>query len=301
MSRNLLGIGAVIGAGAAMMSADALAKVAVAETTLGQTIAGRGLVAYLILTAAGLLQGQIRWHPGLLSPPVVVRILAEVGAGISMVGALGFMPIANATAILQFIPLVTTMAAALLFAEQVGWRRWMAGLAGFAGVLLILQPGAAGFTWWSLLAVSAMLCMSTRDLATSRIDRRVPTLLIGAVSAGAVSVAGCGLATLTGWAPATPRSLAFTVAAGVALSAGFICLVVGMRNAEMSAVAPFRYFTLLWALLMGYFAWGEVPNPLAWVGIAVVVAAGLYAFGRERKLIQQRMREQIGQREPSRT
>ena len=301
MSRNLLGIGAVIGAGAAMMSADALAKVAVAETTLGQTIAGRGLVACLILTAAGLMQGQIRWHPGLLSAPVIVRILAEVGAGISMVGALGFMPIANATAILQFIPLVTTMAAAVLFAEQVGWRRWMAGLAGFAGVLLILQPGAAGFTWWSLLAVSAMLCMSTRDLATSRIDRSVPTLLIGAVSAGAVSLAGCGLATVTGWAPATPTSMAFTIAAGVALSAGFICLVVGMRNAEMSAIAPFRYFTLLWAILMGYFAWGEVPNPLAWAGIAVVVAAGLYAFGRERKLMQQRMREQVRQREPART
>jgi len=301
MNRNLLGIGAVIGAGAAMMSADALAKVAVAETTLGQTIAGRGLVACLILTAAGLMQGQIRWHPGLLSAPVVVRILAEVGAGISMVGALGFMPIANATAILQFIPLVTTMAAALLFAEQVGWRRWMAGLTGFAGVLLILQPGAAGFKWWSLLAVSAMLCMSTRDLATSRIDRSVPTLLIGAVSAGAVSIAGCGLATLTGWAPATARSIGFTIAAGVALSAGFICLVVGMRNAEMSAVAPFRYFTLLWALLMGYFAWGEVPNPLAWAGIAVVVAAGLYAFGRERKLMQQRMREQVRPQEAAGT
>jgi drug/metabolite transporter (DMT)-like permease len=291
MNRNLFGIGAVIGAGAAMMSADALAKVAVVETTLGQTIAGRGLVACLILTAAGLAQGQIRWHRAVLSAPVVVRILAEVGAGISMVGALGFMPIANATAILQFIPLVTTMAAAVLFAENVGWRRWAAGIAGFLGVLLVLQPGAAGFTWWSLLAVSAMLCMSTRDLATSRIDRTLPTLLVGALSAAAVSIAGCGLATLTGWAPMTSRGLAFTAAAGVALAAGFICLVVGMRNAEMSAVAPFRYFTLLWALLMGYFAWGEVPNSLAWAGIGIVVAAGLYAFGRERALARQRHME----------
>jgi drug/metabolite transporter (DMT)-like permease len=291
MSRNLFGIGAVIGAGAAMMSADALAKVAVAETALGQTIAGRGLIACAVLTCVGVLQGQIRWHRAALSPPVVVRILAEVGAGISMVGALGFMPIANATAILQFIPLVTTMAAALLFAEQVGWRRWLAGIAGFFGVLLILQPGAAGFTWWSMLAVSAMLCMSTRDLATSRIDRSVPTLLIGALSAGAVTVAGCVLASITGWAPVTPRSIAFTIAAGVALSAGFICLVVGMRNAEMSAVAPFRYFTLLWALLMGYFAWGEVPDTLAWLGIGIVIAAGLYAFGRERAVVRQRRRE----------
>jgi drug/metabolite transporter (DMT)-like permease len=291
MNRNMLGIAAVIGAGAAMMVADALAKVAVAETALGQVIAGRGLLACLILTSAGLLQGQIRWHPAIITIPVIVRILAEAGAGISIVGAFGYMPIANATAILQFIPLVTTMAAAVLFAERVGWRRWLAGLAGFAGVLLILQPGAAGFTWWSLLAVLAMLCMSTRDLATSRIDRSVPTLLIGAVSAGAVSLAGASLATLTGWVPPTPRGVAFMLASGVALAAGFICLVVGMRNAEMSAVAPFRYFTLLWAILMGYLAWGEVPDPLAWVGIGVVVAAGLYAFGRERALARQRQRE----------
>lgn len=289
---NLIGIAAVLGSGAAMMSADALAKVAVAETALGQVIAGRGLVACLVLTSAGLLLGQIRWHPAVVSGPVVTRILAECGAGISMVGALGFMPIANATAILQFIPLVTTMAAAILFRERVGWRRWLAGIAGFFGVLLILQPGADGFTWWSLLAIAAMLFMSTRDLATSRIDRSVPTLLVGAASAGAVAVAGAALATVaTGWVPPTPRSIAFTIAAGMALSAGFICLVVGMRNAEMSAVAPFRYFTLLWAILMGYFAWGEVPNPLAWVGLSVVVAAGLYAFGRERALVRQRMRE----------
>jgi drug/metabolite transporter (DMT)-like permease len=133
--------------------------------------------------------------------------------------------------------------------------------------------------------------MSTRDLATSRIDRSLPTLLIGAVSAGAVSGGGAALATLSGWVPATPRSLAFTLAAGVALAAGFICLVVGMRNAEMSAVAPFRYFTLLWAILMGYFAWGEVPDPLAWIGIGIVVAAGLFAFGRERALARRRSRE----------
>ncbi|MGE3916165.1 MAG: DMT family transporter [Hyphomicrobiaceae bacterium] len=294
MDRRLFGILAVIGAGAAMMTADALAKVAVAETALGQVIAGRGLVACVVLGAAGLALGQMRWHPGVLSVPVLVRILAEVGAGFSIVGAFGHMPIANATAILQLIPLVTTLAAALLFAEKVGWRRWLAGLAGLAGVLMILQPGAAGFTWWSLLAVSAMLCMSTRDLATSRIAPGVPTLLVGALSAVAVSLAGAVLAAATGWVAPTPRALAFTVASGLSLSCGFICLVVGMRNAEMSVVAPFRYFTLLWAILLGYVAWGEVPDALAWAGIAVVIAAGLYAFGRERALARQRARELAG-------
>ncbi len=290
MRSNLTGIAAVIGAGAAMISADALARVAVAEASLAQAIAGRGFIACLLLTAAGLAQKQIRWHSGLLSGPVIMRIVAEVGAGFAFVGALSQMPIANAAAILQFIPLVTTMAAAVLFAEQVGWRRWLAGLVGFVGVLLILQPGAAGFTWWSLLAVLAMLCMSTRDLATSRIDRSVPTLLIGAVSAAAISLAGVGLTTATGWIVPSSRFLVFTGAAGIMLALGFICLVIGMRNAEMSAVAPFRYFTLLWALLLGYFVWGEVPNALAWAGLALVVAAGLYAFGRERVLARERAR-----------
>lgn len=294
MSRNLLGITAVIGAGAAMTLADALAKIAVAETALGQVIAQRSVIACLILAIAGLVQRQIRWHPAIISPPVILRMLAEACAGISIVGAFGYMPIANATAILQIIPLVTTLAAAALFGERVGWRRWLAGIVGFVGVLLILQPGASGFTWWSLLAVLAMLAMSTRDLATSRIDRGVPTLLIGAVSAAGVALAGAGLASLTGWVPVTGRALVFTVASGFSLAVGFICLVVGMRNAEMSAVAPFRYFTLLWAILIGYLAWGEAPNSIAWLGIAVVIAAGLYAFGRERALARRRRREPVG-------
>ena len=293
MSRNLLGIAAVIGAGAAMTLADALAKVAVADTALGQVIAQRSVLACLILAAAGLAQGQLRWHPALASRPVLLRMAAEACAGLSIVGAFGYMPIANATAILQIIPLVTTLAAAMLFAERVGWRRWIAGSVGFAGVLLILQPGAAGFTWWSLLAVLAMLAMSTRDLATSRIDRSVPTLLIGAVSAGGVALAGAGLATLTGWAPVTGRALGFTAASGMSLAVGFICLVVGMRNAEMSAIAPFRYFTLLWAIVIGYIAWGEAPNAVAWLGISIVIAAGLYAFSRERALARQRRIEPV--------
>jgi drug/metabolite transporter (DMT)-like permease len=282
MKGNLLGITATIGAGAFMISADVLARVALRELPLGEVISGRAATACLILGTAALLQGQLRWHPGLLRLPVLIRIMAEIGAGMFFVSALTRMPVANAAAILQFIPLVTTMAAAVLFAEHVGWRRWLAGFAGLIGVLLILKPGTDGFTWWSLLAVGAMSCMSTRDLATSRIERGLPTLLISSVSAAAAALSGLALMLISPWSVPSAHAASFLTASGIMLAAGFFCLVMAMRNAEMSAIAPFRYFTLLWALLIGYFAWGEIPDTLAVIGIAIVVGAGLYAFSRER-------------------
>ncbi len=285
MKHNLLGIAATLGAGAAMITSDALARVALHHLPLGEVIAGRGVVACLILGAAAAISRQLSWHPRLLSLPAVLRIFADISSGLFFIAAISRMPIGNATAILQIIPLVTTLFAATFFGEAVGWRRWMAGAVGLAGVLLILKPGTDGFTIWSLLAVAAMLCMATRDLATSRIEKSVPTLLIGTATAFMAGVVGLGLAAGTGGImQPSMHDAGFLLGSGVALSAGFICLVVAARNAEFSAVAPFRYFTLLWAIIIGYFAWGQVPDFYAWIGIAIVISAGLYAFARERKL-----------------
>jgi drug/metabolite transporter (DMT)-like permease len=281
---NLLGIAAVVGAGAAMISSDAFLRGAVSEIGLGAAIAGRATLACLFLTLVALSQRAIWSHPGLTSPPMRFRIAGEVGAGLLFNAALQRMPIADATAILQFIPLVTTVAAARLFAERVGWQRWLAAVAGLIGVFLILKPGTAGFTWWSLLAVGAMLCMSIRDLATSRIDSTTPTLPIGAVSAGFAALSGLVLLPLTPLTAPGPAALAMILGAATCMAAGFICLVIAMRSAEMSALAPFRYCVILWAILIGIFAWGEVPDPIAVIGILIVIAAGLVTFARERRL-----------------
>ena len=285
---NLLGIAAVIGAGIAMMSSDACLRVAIPEAGFGASIAGRGALTGLLLALAALSQG-VRWsHPGMQSPAMQVRIAGEVGAALLFNAALQRMPIAYASAVLQFIPLVTTVVAARMFAERVGWQRWLAALAGFVGVLLILKPGTGGFTWWSMLAVAAMLCMSIRDLATSRIDSSVPTLPIGAVTAGFASLSGLALMALGPWAVPPLGAMAMIGAASALMAAGFICLVLAMRNAEMSALAPFRYCTILWAILIGVVGWGEIPDALAVLGITIVIAAGLATFVRERRLARSR-------------
>jgi drug/metabolite transporter (DMT)-like permease len=286
---NLLAIAAVIGAGFFLICGDALLRGASGELPLGEVIVGRSVVACALLALAAGSQGALYWHPGLNSIAMALRVLGEIGAALFFVAAILRMPLANAAAILQFIPLVTTVAAAWLFAERVGWQRWCAGAVGLVGVLLVLQPGTSGFTWWSLLAVGAMLCMSLRDLATTRIDRTVPTLLIGTVSAAGVAAGGLAMLPLAQWPVPSAEAAGLVAAAGAFVAAGFYCMVQAMRLGEVSAVAPFRYGTILWALLIGIVTWGEVPNLVAVLGIVIVVGAGLATFARERRLSQARL------------
>jgi drug/metabolite transporter (DMT)-like permease len=215
---------------------------------------------------------------------MAVRVLAEVGAGLCFNTALQKMPIADASAVLQFIPIVTTVAAASLFAERVGWQRWLAAFAGLVGVLLILKPGTDGFTPWSLMAVAAMFCMSTRDLATSRIDPSIPTLPIGALAGAAAGLSGLALLPAATWLAPSPAAAGLVFAAAVLMSGGFVCLVVAMRSADMSALAPFRYSTIVWAIVLGVLIWGEIPDLAATIGIGIVVASGLATLMREQRL-----------------
>jgi drug/metabolite transporter (DMT)-like permease len=286
---NLLAIATVIAAGFFLICGDAFLRGPSAELPLGQLVAGRSIVACACLALAAWWQGVLRWHRGLHSMAMVIRVAAEIGAALFFIAAILRMPFANAAAILQFIPLVTTVAAAWLFAERVGWQRWCAGAIGLLGVGLVLQPGSSGFTWWSLLAVAAMLCMSLRDLATTRIDRSVPTLLIGAVSAAGVAVSSLAMLPLAPWPLPSAQAAGLVAAGGVFVAAGFYCMVQAMRLGEVSAVAPFRYGTVLWALLIGIVVWDEVPNLLAVLGIVIVVAPGLAMFARERRLAQVRL------------
>ncbi|HRD77372.1 MAG TPA: DMT family transporter, partial [Hyphomicrobiaceae bacterium] len=242
----------------------------------------------LLLIAAAAM-GALVDVRRLLVPAVGLRIIGEIGASMLFNAALLRMPIANAGAILQFIPLVTTAVAARLFGEKVGWQRWLMGAVGFVGVLFVLKPGAEGFNAWSLLAVGSMLSMCLRDLATSRIPPTLPTLTIAALTAGCAGLAGCLLFPFETWIMPSPRAAGFVVLAGVMMAFGFICLVVGMRSADMSLLAPFRYASVLWAILIGYLVWNEMIDGVAAIGIALVVGAGLATLFRERTVVRRRI------------
>ena len=281
---NLRGILAMLAAMALFILNDTLIKLTGAHLPVGQVIFLRGMMASaLVLAWAGLSGALYNWRR-LAQGAVLWRTVGEIGATLLYLSALMAMPIGNVTAILQVVPLAVTAASALFLAEAVGWRRWTAASLGFLGAIMIIRPGAEGFNWASLLALAAVAFIVLRDLSTRWVARETPSLAITAVAAVAVMLAGAGLGLSEDWIAVTGRDLALLATAAVCLIGGYLTVIVATRSGEVSAVAPFRYSIILWALIIGYLVWGDVPRAMTLIGIAIVVAAGVYTFEREARL-----------------
>lgn len=271
---------------AAFTGNDALMKHVTQDMPLMQAIVLRGVISGAMLAALAMASGGLHMTVGRADRgPVILRTLAEVGATLTFLTALMHLPLANISAILQALPLAVTLAAALVFGDKVGWRRMSAIAVGFAGVMLIVRPGAEGFTLWSLVAVASVLCVVVRDLATRRLTGVLPTLTVALYTAGAVTAMGAvGMAFGPGWQPVATGALAVLAAAAALLVAGYIFIIKAMRVGEVSFVAPYRYTSLLWAIVLGWLVFGSLPDALTWAGSALIVASGLFTMWRESRL-----------------
>ena len=281
---NLRGAGFMVISMAAFVVNDALMKSLSGEIPLFQAIFLRGLAATALVGALAWARGAAR--PGALAAqdrkPALVRVIAEIGTTTCFLTALFNMPLANATAILQSTPLALTLVAALFLREQVGWRRWTAVMLGFAGVMLIVRPGAEGFNaaaYWALGAVGFII---VRDLATKRLSPATPSLSITLMTAVAITGLGAVMTALGSWVPVTPHTLATLILSAGFLFVGYLFSVMTMRVGDMGFVSPFRYTILLWALILGAVFFGEIPDALTLTGAAIVAGTGLYTFYRER-------------------
>lgn len=214
----------------------------------------------------------------------LLRSLAEVAAAFTYLTALFNMPVANATAILQALPLTVTLTAAFFLREPIGWRRLLASGVGLGGVLLIVRPGVEGFNAYSLLAFLAVGCVTLRDLTARRLSADVPSSLVAFGAVLAVLIfSGLGAATVE-WAPLNRTNLSSLGAAVLLVVLGYILSVAAMRSGEVAFVTLFRYTSLLVGLLLGLLVFGEWPRITALLGAAVIVGAGVFTLLRERKL-----------------
>jgi drug/metabolite transporter (DMT)-like permease len=263
---------------------DALVKSVTGVMNPGQIMMVRGAMTSLLVLLLARHFGALRPLRLLLDPIIALRMVAEVIAAITYIYALGQMPLANASAILQALPLAVTLGAALFLKEPVGWRRWLAIVAGFIGVLVILRPGPEGFSSASIAVVASVVAAATRDLSTRRISPEVPSLFISTVTAIIISIVGAVLVVpLGGWQPMETTSLLHLVAASLMLSIGYQCIVLAMRQGEIAIIAPFRYTSLVWSIGIGVIFFAEAPDIWTIVGVGIIMASGLYAFARENK------------------
>ena len=284
LSDNTRGIVAMCIAMAAFTLNDAMMKLVTQQLPLMQAIVIRGGLSIAGLLVLGRVMGGLRFR---LAPRdrrlVAWRTAAEVGGTLCFLGALTQMPLANLSAIMQALPLAVTLAAALFLGEHVGWRRMAAICVGFAGVLLIVRPGTAGFDAWSLLGLVSVGFVVLRDLVTRRFATALPSVLVALWSAVAVTAMGVTGVVVNGdWQPVAAVDAGRLVLASSALIFGYVFSVQAMRHGDVAMVAPFRYTMLVWAILFGWLMFGTLPEGWTWVGAGLVVASGLFTFWRER-------------------
>lgn len=242
---------------------------------------GISLVLMTIMYLRGVRFSVLSRRDWLLS---IGRALTEAAAALLFVSALQRMPFANVSAILQALPLTVTLAGFLFLREPVGWRRGAAIGIGLAGMLLIVRPGAEGFNAWSLLAVGAVVCVTARDIFARMLSPAAPSLAVAGISAmGVTAVTAMGLP-FVGTDPMTATQGWLLLGAVVAVSVGYITSVSAMRVGDLGFVAPFRYFSLLVAVVLGLVFFAEVPDVLMLAGGVIIVASGLYTLVRERRL-----------------
>lgn len=264
---------------------DAFLKSLAGDLPLFQAVFLRGLIATALIAALAWYQGALRLrfarHDGRL---IGLRAVAEIGGTVCFLTALFNMPIANASAIIQSVPLAVTLGAALFFREPVGWRRYLAIAVGFAGMLIIVRPGSEGFNAYALWAMAAIVFIVARDLGTRGLSPDAPTLLVVLVT-GAAITAFAGCATLfEDRQPVDAHHLLRLGVSAIGLVIGYLFGVMTIRTGEIGFVAPFRYTLLLWAIFFGIVMFDEWPDAWMLVGSAVIVATGLYTFHRERRL-----------------
>jgi drug/metabolite transporter (DMT)-like permease len=269
---------------AAFSCSDALSKSVMSVMNAGQIMFLRGIVTSILVYLLARRMGALRSWKVILQPMVMLRVIFEALAAATYITALGMMPIANASAILQSLPLAVTLFAALFLKEPVGWRRWSAIVIGFIGVLIIIRPGPQGFTAATLLVVASVFVTAGRDLATRYVDKDVPSLMVTVCTAIFITFFGAALiAPFGGWRPITPTSLTHIILAAVMVLIGYQTVIQAMRTGDISVVAPFRYLSLIFSALLGLIFFGEMPDFWTGVGSLIVIASGLYTFYRESK------------------
>ncbi|CAN1511254.1 RhaT Permeases of the drug/metabolite transporter (DMT) superfamily [Rhabdaerophilaceae bacterium] len=281
---NLRGIVFMLIAMFGFISNDACMKMARQTMETGQALIIRGIFA-LVMVAIVLVATRSWAQLSQLSHRyVVMRAVLEGVIAIMFITALGVVALADITAMLMLAPLMVTGISVLFFGEKVGWRRWSAICTGFAGILLVVQPGNSDAPIWALaLGFASVLLVAVRDSLTKGMPPAISSLtLTVAATLGTMSAAAMLVLWGQAWVPVALPTLGILALAAVFALIGLYFIIQAHREADLSVISPFRYSIVFWALLFGFVIFGDVPTPMAIIGLTLVIGSGIYLMHRER-------------------
>src|SRR5579872_1025625 len=280
-SARLAGIALML-AGVCMFSfGDTLGKYIVATYSVGQLMFFRACAALALL--APVIWRQRREFRRVERPWLqFLRLIFSTFEIAAFFLATVYLPLADVTTYYLATPIFVTALSAIFLREQVGWRRWSAILVGFCGVLIALRPSAQSISWPAMIAIAGSMSFSC-SLLTTRMLRTTPDIVLASAQFASGLAFGVAIAPF-GWVTPSWSSLGLFFAAGAISVCALLCVNRSLKLAPASTVVPYQCTMILWAVMFGYIVFGDVPSPSMALGAAIIIAAGLYIFVREREI-----------------
>lgn len=260
---------------------DALGKWLVATYAVGQLLLIRG-IAGLVFLAPFLRRAD--WREFRRPPRPFIQLLRPILATLEVAcfyWALAYMSLADVMTFYLAGPIYVTAMSPFLLGEKVGWRRWLAVVAGFGGVMIALGPSAGSLSPAALVAIVGSFLFSLLMICTRLVRGTSDIYLVTTQTVGAL-VFGLVAAPFV-WVPLNPRDTLLLILLGVTAMVAHMCINRALKLAPASVVVPYQYTTIFWAILLGYIFFADVPRVAMLAGAAVIIAAGIYIFVRERK------------------
>ncbi|WP_108485056.1 DMT family transporter [Oceaniglobus ichthyenteri] len=290
--RPVLGILLMVGFCFTAPVMDAFAKLASDTIGVGQIVAFRFGIQALLLLPAVMFLAQLAWPERRDWGLHILRAALIIVATGAFFSALRVMPIADAIAIFFVEPFILTLLGALFLGESIGWRRIGACAVGFVGALVIIRPSLAVFGLVAALPLVTAFCFAFYMVLTRRIARRIPPVALQFWTAVAATLLILPILWLThdrGFQPLAltmPQGVAWIwiMSVGVIASISHMMISFALKFAPAATIAPLQYLEIVAATTLGYYIFDDLPDAQTFLGIALIVASGLYVFLRERRL-----------------
>ncbi|WP_234187841.1 DMT family transporter [Shinella sp. NM-101] len=264
---------------------DVLGKWLVATYSVGQLMLIRSLAALVVLSP---FFWRVGWRRLVDVDRPRLHLLRAALFAVEACGfyfAVAYMPLADAMTYWLAAPIYVAALSPLMLGEKVGWRRWTAIVIGFVGVIIALSPSKDTFTLPALIALAGSLAFGLAMVLGRSLRAAPDTTLVFWQIAGAAVVAGIWcLADPAGWAPLRPLDFGLLSLLGIVAMGAHMLVNRSLKLADAATVVPLQYTMLLWAVVFGWFFFGDVPRSAMLVGAGFIVASGLFIFFREQQL-----------------
>jgi drug/metabolite transporter (DMT)-like permease len=210
----------------------------------------------------------------------LLRAVLVIAASLLIVIALSLLPLADFVAFLHAAPLIMTALAQPLLREHVGWHRWAAVIVGFCGILIMTRPAPGMFQIAALVPIAAAFATAIRDIVTRKMSETESTSAMLIWSTVGLILASAPFAAI-GWKTPDIADFGLMALSGILVGISHYLLIEAYRHAEVAIVAPFKYSSLVWAVILGYAIWGDLPDFWIVTGAALIIGSGLYILHRE--------------------